>query len=114
MALASVLTGTRFKYYDTLKGGGKVRLPAECRICERRDSPAHLPFHMGGKSPPVNPEELIASLVRQPEVANTLNPHVSTPFAVEVEKEIELTGGESVVSETSNIDSLSFNEDLDP
>ena len=69
--------------------------------------------HMGEKAPPVNSEELIMFLVRLAEVAISLNPHISTPFAMEVGGEIELTDGEAEDLRASDIDSSSFDEDLD-
>ena len=111
MTLASVLTGTRFKYYDTLMGGGSVRAPTVSRICGERDSPAHLLAHMGEKQLPVTPEKKVEFLTKLAITANTINPHISTPYAIEVATEIELSGVESELEGTQSIDSLSFDVD---
>ena len=111
MTLASVLTGTRFKYYDTLMEGGRARSPTVCRICGERDSPAHLMMHMGEKQLPDTPEEKVEFLTKLAITANAINPHISTPYAIEVATEIELSGMETELDEAQSVDSLSFDMD---
>ena len=114
VTLASVLAGTRFKYYDTLMGGGgSVRLPTVCRMCGRKDSPEHLISHMSGgaEGVPNVPEEIIEFLTKLAITANAINPQISTPYAMEVAEEIELSGGESGRSESQSEDTLSFDID---
>ena len=63
---------------------------------------------MGEDSVPTDPEELVMFLTKMAITANTLNPHISTPFATELATEIELTGGESDGSRSASEDTLSF------
>ena len=44
--------------------------------------------------------------------ANSITPHVSTSYSMEVAEEIELTGDESTASEVSSINPLSFDVDV--
>ena len=83
VALASILTGTRFKFYDTLIGGGNIRVPTVCSVCGGCDSPAHLIMHAGNPPIPSTPEEAVAFLVQLATTANTINPHISAPYGME-------------------------------
>ena len=69
--------------------------------------------HMGVGEIPYSPEELIEFLQRVATTANTINPHISTPYAMETATEIELTGGETETQNSQDGDSLSFDIDTD-
>ena len=86
-------------------------MPTECRICGKRDSPAHLFEHMGEEEVPFSPEEKISFLVKLATVANTINPHISTPYALEVATEIEFSDVETGGELSQSADSLSFDVD---
>ena len=113
VTLASILTGTRFKYFDTLIGGGSTRLPTTCRLCGDRDTPAHLLKHAKVDQPPTMPEELIQFLVTLAQTADVINPHISTPYVLEPSGELELDleiGPDEEASDT--MESLSFEGDM--
>ena len=80
VALASILTGTRFEYCDRKIAGGSTRLPTQCRTYGEKDSPAHILEHMGGCKAPNLPEEIITFLESVAKMADAVNPHISTPF----------------------------------
>ena len=86
-------------------------MPTECRICGKKDSPAHLFVHMGEVEMPFAPEEKISFLVKLATVANTINPHISTPYALEVATEIEFADEETEGALSQSADSLSFDVD---
>ena len=106
---ASILTGARFKFFDKLIGGGNVRMPTECRLCGLRDSPAHIMAHAGISSPPNTLEDVIPPLVQMAITANTINPHISSPYVEPMAAEIELEEAAESAAE-SDLASLSFDE----
>ena len=113
VTLASVLTGTRFKFFDTMLGGGSARLPTVCKLCGERDSPAHILSHAKIDGPPIIPEEKVQFLVTIAQVAEVINPHLSTPWYQEHSKEIELElDPDSGDSDEEELNSLSFEGDL--
>ena len=71
---------------------------------------------MGGKGEgvPNVPDELIEFLSKLAITANTINPHISTPYAMEAVGEIEFSDGETGESESQYEDTLSFDIDEDP
>ena len=111
VTLASILVGTRFKFFDTLIGGGNARVHTQCRQCGERDSPEHLLMHAKIEGPPVNPDELVQFLVAVAQSADVLNPHLSTPWVPEPSAELDLEMDSSSNNEQSDIDSPSFEED---
>ena len=112
VTLASILVGTRFKYFDTLMGGGSTRLPTQCRLCGERDSPAHIMQHAEVSELPTSPEELVQFLVALAQSAEVLNPHLSTPCVPETSRELELEMESSSCEEQDEINSLSFEGDI--
>ena len=109
VTLASILTGTRFKFFDQMLGGGSIRMPTVCKQCGERDSPAHIMAHAGIDHPPGTIEEVIPFLVQMAITANAINPHISTPFVEPTAVELDLEGDIESEEELSEI-SLSFDE----
>ena len=109
VTLASILTGTRFKFFDKLMGGGNIRMPTVCCLCGQRDSPAHIMAHAGISSPPDTLEDVIPFLVQMAITANTVNPHISVPYVEPMAIELELEEMEDS-EEESDLASLSFDE----
>ena len=69
---------------------------------------------MGGDSVPFAPEELATFFTKMAIAADTINPHISAPYAMEPATEIDLTGGESDGSRSASEDALSFDVDEEP
>ena len=111
VALASVITATRFKFYDKLVTGATVRVPTQCRICGQMDGPEHLLTHVKGEMPVGCPEDLVAFLVNLAEVARARNPQTPTPYPLEVSAEIELDLEMEHLWETASLNSLSVDKD---
>ena len=116
VTLASILTGTRFKYFDTLIGGGSNRLQTQCRQCGECDSPAHLLKHLNIDGLPTDPAELAHFLIAIAQSADAINPHLSTPWVPEpsgeLELEMDLSPREEHDEEHDEMDSLSFEGDI--
>ena len=110
MTLASVLVGTRFKYFDRLTSGGSVRLPSRRRQCGERDSLAHLRKHMGETAVPTMPGGLIAFLRQLAIKRDATNPHVSAPYLPILATEIKLDN--ETLDGGSGMDRLAFDGDL--
>ena len=103
---ASILVGTRFKFFDTSMVGKSVRLPTVCRLCGEKDTPAHLLKHAG-----INPGDTVAFLVKIAAATDVINPHISQPYLRDVAEEIELDEDGSEARSQASIDSLSFDAD---
>ena len=112
VTLASILTGTRFKYYDTLMGGGSTRLPTVCQLCGKRDSPAHILHHAGVTELPSCPDEQVTFLALLAKTAEVINPHISAPLVTDVATEIELELFQDDGASLTSADTLSFDRDV--
>ena len=110
VTLASILTGTRFKFYDALLGGGSARLPTVCKICGEQDTPGHIMRHADIPNLPHTPEEIVNFLVKIAETAVVVNPHISTPLVEDPAVELELPLFDT--ASESSMDSLSFEDAL--
>ena len=66
---------------------------------------------MGAGQGPGTPEGKIEFLTKLAITANSINPHISTPYALEVATEIEFLGEESAQAMSQSADSLPFDMD---
>ena len=108
MTLASILTATRFKMYDSVIAGGSVLLPTQCHICGQTDGPEHLLGHMGEEAPPRGPLELVDFLVNMATTAQRRNPQVPIPQPLAFSGDFELNT--DMLWEEGETDNLSINE----
>ena len=92
-------------------GGGNVRMPTVCRLFGLRDSPAHIMAHAGISSPPSTLGEVAPPPVRMAITANTINPHISTPYVEPMAAEIAFEEA-AELAEASELTSLSVDEGL--
>ena len=76
VTLASVLTATRFKYFD--KTG--ALLPTKCSMCSCIDGPEHLLSHCDPNRVPGDPEACVWLLVQMAGRAEVINPHIPRPM----------------------------------
>ena len=106
VTLASILTSTHFRFYDTLAGGTNACLLAICRKCGERETPAHLLQHADISQMTAGPEELVSLLAQLAIESDVINPHISVPLLLTIEEEVELEM--ETASSSVSLESLSF------
>ena len=106
VTLASILTGTRFRFYDATMGGTNTCFPTVCRQCGERDTPAHLPKHAKISQVPGKPEGKVEFLAQLAISSYVINPRISVPLRPFPSNELDLDLDE-VCSEDCS-ESLSF------
>ena len=109
VTLASILTGTRFKYFPGRgeeEGGGLLQ--TLCPHCGEVDSIPHLISHFGKPVPPNSPEELVGYLAGLAQTGSTVNPHIPTPSRPLMATEIDLDMEEGCSEADSDLQELLF------